>query len=189
MTMSELWSADLWCVSLSCPWTRSKSSLSDSRLSQADSSIPSRFHVRNWKVTDSFSVEASTGSDKKLLLELRKVAEASWGSEQVKVTFPWNDRTWIKLRKIDQRMVVKQYFVWVNYSFKDKCCKYFSVYPKRNNSPPNLNTNPRRNMFLSFSDRFCPRAGSRSDRGMNSKSNVRTSKTAGLHGNRIGVCF
>lgn len=98
MTISELCSADLWCVSLSCPWTRSKSSLSDSRLSQADSSIPSRFHVRNWNVTDSVSAAASNGSDKKLLLELKKVADTSWGSEQVKVTFPWNDRVMAELK-------------------------------------------------------------------------------------------
>lgn len=94
MTISELCNADLWCVSLSCPWTRSKSSLSDSLLSQAESSIPSRFHVRNWNVTDSVSVAASNGSDRKLLLELKKVADTSWGSEQVKVTLPWNDRLW-----------------------------------------------------------------------------------------------
>lgn len=44
-------------------------------------------------------------------------------------------------------------------------------------------------MFFSFFDRICLQAGRLSDRGINSKSNVRTSKTAGLHGNRIEVCF
>lgn len=92
MTMSELCSADLWCVSLSCPLTRSSKSLSVSLLNQVDSNIPSLFQVRNWNVTDNSStvpsITPSTGSDRKLLLELRKVAETSCGSEQVKVTFP-----------------------------------------------------------------------------------------------------
>ncbi len=36
-------------------------------------------------------------------------------------------------------------------------------------------------MLCSFFDRFCPQAGRLSDKGINSESNVRTSKTAGLH--------
>lgn len=94
MTMSELCSADRWCVSLSCPLTSSNKSLSVSLLNEVDSNIPSLFHVRNWKVTDNCSPSETpaAGSDRKLLLELRKVAETCWGSEQVKVTFPWKEK-------------------------------------------------------------------------------------------------
>lgn len=65
------------------------SSLWGSGFSCTDSRSPSGFHVRNWKRTANPPVAAgAAGSDRKLLLELRKVQDTSWGCEQEKVTLP-----------------------------------------------------------------------------------------------------
>lgn len=55
-----------------------------------ESSSPSGFHVLNWKRTAKPpEADGVAGSDRKLLLELRKVVDTSWGSEHEKVTLPW----------------------------------------------------------------------------------------------------
>lgn len=66
------------------------SSLWGSGFSCRDSRSPSAFHVRNWKRMENPPVPAAaaSGSDRKLLLELRKVQDTSWGGEHEKVTLP-----------------------------------------------------------------------------------------------------
>lgn len=66
------------------------SSLWGSGFSCTDSRSPSAFHVRNWKRTENppLAAAAAEGSDRKLLPELRKVQDTSWGGEQEKVTLP-----------------------------------------------------------------------------------------------------
>lgn len=64
------------------------SSLWGSGFSCRDSRSPSAFHVRNCKRTANPPVAAAAGSDRKLLLELRKVQDTSWGCEHEKVTLP-----------------------------------------------------------------------------------------------------
>lgn len=68
------------------------SSLWGSGFSCSDSRSPSGFHVRNWKRTANPPVAAAAGSDRKLLLELRKVQDTSWGCEHEKVTLPCKRR-------------------------------------------------------------------------------------------------
>lgn len=70
------------------------SSLWGSGFSCRDSRSPSGFHVRNWKRTENppVAAEAANGSDRKLLPELRKVQDTSWGCEHEKVTLPCRRR-------------------------------------------------------------------------------------------------
>lgn len=102
---SDFCRAALWRVRYSRLLLICSSSLWGSGFSCTDSSSPSGFHVLNWKRTEKPPVGgAADGSDRKLLLELRKVQATSWGWEHVKVTLPWrttNTRTgiymWLQL--------------------------------------------------------------------------------------------
>lgn len=60
-----------------------------SGFSCTERSSPFGFHVLNWKRTENPPVaDATDGSDRKLLLELRNVQATSWGCEHEKVTLP-----------------------------------------------------------------------------------------------------
>lgn len=87
---SDFCRPELWRVRYSRLLLICSSSLWGSGFSCTDSSSPSGFHVLNWKRTEKPPVaDAADGSDRKLLLELRKVQAASWGCEHEKVTLPW----------------------------------------------------------------------------------------------------
>ena len=88
--------AEVWRVRRSRLPLICSSTLWGSGARRTESSSPSAFHVRNWKRSENAppappetAAAAIAGSDRKLALELRKVAAACWGSEQEKVTLPW----------------------------------------------------------------------------------------------------
>ena len=91
--------AEVWRVRRSRLPLICSSTLWGSGARRTESSSPSAFHVRNWKrsenappvppATAAAAAATVAGSDRKLALELRKVAAACWGSEQEKVTLPW----------------------------------------------------------------------------------------------------
>lgn len=86
---SDFCGPELWRVRRSRLLLIRSSSLWGSGVSCRDSRSPSGFHIRNWKRTaNPPAAAAAAGSDRKLLLELRKVQDTSWGCEHAKVTLP-----------------------------------------------------------------------------------------------------
>lgn len=111
---SDLCRPVLWRVKWSQLLLICSSSFCGLGLSCTESRSPSGFQVLNWKRTVNSPVGAVTdGSDRKLLLELRKVQATSWGGEHEKVTLPCR-------KKRGER------FTWIssNVPAEDKGCKF-----------------------------------------------------------------
>ena len=93
METSDFCWSDVWWVRRMRLLLICSSSLWGSWAIPVESSRPSGFQVRNWKRTERPPMaDGVAGSDRKLLLELRKVVATSWGSEQEKDMLPWRQR-------------------------------------------------------------------------------------------------
>lgn len=90
---SDFCRPELWTVRCSMLLLICSSSFWGLGLSCTESSSPSGLNVLNWKRTENPpTAGAAEGSDRKLLLELRKVQDTSWGGEHEKVTLPWRTK-------------------------------------------------------------------------------------------------